>query len=137
MYTYNAKILRVIDGDTIELLIDMGMHHWIRQRIRFSDIDTAEIRASNEAEKAEAQAAKDFVEDALKFSLERETTLLEHLSHPDLIIKTEKEGSFGRFIATAQVVGAWGTLGAMLKKAGLEKKAEYPADGLDETDTQP
>lgn len=125
MYTYNAKILRVIDGDTIELLIDMGMNHWIRQRIRFSDIDTAEIRSSSEGEKVEAQLAKEFVEKMLEFSLLRETTLLEHLKHPDIIIKTEKEGSFGRFIATAMVGGDWGTIGDRLKKAGLEKKSTY------------
>lgn len=135
MYTYNAKILKVIDGDTVELLVDMGMHHWIRQRIRFSDIDTAELRASNEAERTEAQRAKEFVVNLLDQQLTREATLIDHLKHPDVIIKTEKEGSFGRFIATVQVCGDWGTIGDRLKKAGLEKKDDY--GDPDEEDTKP
>jgi micrococcal nuclease len=137
MYTYNAKILKVIDGDTVELLVDMGMHHWIRQRIRFTDIDTAELRSSCEAERVEAKRAKEFVENALAFSLKRETTLLEHLNHPDVIIKTEKEGSFGRFIATVQIVGdERGTIGYRLKLAGLEKKESYD-DPIEDVETKP
>lgn len=135
MYTYNAKILRVIDGDTLELLVDLGMHHWLRQRIRFSDIDTAELRSSCEAERVEAQRAKQFVENLLEQPLSRETTLYEHLKHPDVIIKTEKEGSFGRFIASVEVPGDWGTIGDRLKKAGLEKKDDYDPDA--EEDTKP
>lgn len=127
MYTYHAKVLRVIDGDTIELLVDMGMNHWIRQRVRFSDIDTPELRSSNEAERLEAQLAKQFVKNALEPSLTKQCTLFEHLDAPDVVIKTEKEGSFGRYIATVQIVGdERGTLGERLKLAGLEKKETYP-----------
>ena len=42
MYRYNATVERVVDGDTIDLMIDLGFDVWTHQRIRLSDIDTPE-----------------------------------------------------------------------------------------------
>ena len=59
-YTYRAKVLRVIDGDTVWLDIDCGFRVWTRQKVRLRGIDTPEI------ETAEGVQARDFVVDALK-----------------------------------------------------------------------
>lgn len=42
MYKYNAMVDRVVDGDTIDLMIDLGFDVWTHQRIRLSGIDTPE-----------------------------------------------------------------------------------------------
>ena len=41
-YVYRAKLMRVVDGDTIDAMIDLGFDTWIKRRIRFKGIDTWE-----------------------------------------------------------------------------------------------
>ena len=43
MYTYEAKVVRVVDGDTIDLDIDLGFHIRITKRIRLSFINAPEM----------------------------------------------------------------------------------------------
>ena len=43
-YIYRGKLERVVDGDTIDALIDVGFDIWIKKRIRYSGIDTWESR---------------------------------------------------------------------------------------------
>ena len=43
LYTYKAELFRVIDGDTVELLIDMGFNVRIRERFRMNRINAPEI----------------------------------------------------------------------------------------------
>ncbi len=51
MYLYKAKLVRVIDGDTIDLDIDLGFDVWLKkQRIRLAGIDSPECRTKNKAE---------------------------------------------------------------------------------------
>lgn len=44
MYQYRAKVIKVIDGDTLDLLIDLGFHIFTQIRIRVLDVDTYEIK---------------------------------------------------------------------------------------------
>ena len=44
MYKYYIECLRVIDGDTIDAMIDLGFSTWVKKRIRFLGIDTPETR---------------------------------------------------------------------------------------------
>lgn len=44
MYTYRAKLIRVIDGDTIDAIIDLGFDVWVKKRIRLNGIDAPETR---------------------------------------------------------------------------------------------
>lgn len=63
MFEYNAKVLRVVDGDTIDVDIDLGFGVWLKkQRIRFYGIDTPETRTRDLEEKKKGLAAKHFVE---------------------------------------------------------------------------
>ena len=57
-YIYRGKLERVIDGDTIDALIDVGFDIWIKKRIRYSGIDTWESRTRDLAEKAKGLEAK-------------------------------------------------------------------------------
>ena len=57
-YIYRGKLERVVDGDTIDALIDVGFDIWIKKRIRYSGIDTWESRTRDLAEKAKGLKAK-------------------------------------------------------------------------------
>ena len=57
-YIYRGKLERVVDGDTIDALIDVGFDIWIKKRIRYSGIDTWESRTRDLDEKKKGLAAK-------------------------------------------------------------------------------
>ena len=57
-YIYKGKLERVVDGDTIDALIDVGFDIWVKKRIRYKGIDTWESRTRNLAEKAKGLEAK-------------------------------------------------------------------------------
>ena len=64
-YSYNAKLLRVIDGDTVDALIDLGFDTWVKKRIRLYGIDTPETRTRNKEEKKKGIAAKERLKEIL------------------------------------------------------------------------
>jgi len=57
-YIYRGKLDRVIDGDTIDALIDVGFDIWLKKRVRFMGIDAWESRTRNLEEKAKGLEAK-------------------------------------------------------------------------------
>ena len=57
-YIYRGKLERVVDGDTIDALIDVGFDIWVKKRIRYKGIDTWESRTRDLAEKKMGLAAK-------------------------------------------------------------------------------
>jgi len=57
-YIYRAKLDRVVDGDTIDAMIDVGFDIWVKKRIRYKGIDTWESRTRDLAEKAKGLEAK-------------------------------------------------------------------------------
>ena len=59
MYTYNIKLDRVLDGDTIDAIIDLGFDIHVKKRIRFQGINAPESRTKDLQEKAKGLAAKD------------------------------------------------------------------------------
>jgi endonuclease YncB( thermonuclease family) len=66
MYEYNCKIVRVIDGDSIIVDIDLGFNHFIHnESIRLHGCDTPECRTRDVTQKAAALLAKKFVQESL------------------------------------------------------------------------
>tara|TARA_Y100001938_G_C7753489_1_gene265052 strand:+ start:64 stop:468 length:405 start_codon:yes stop_codon:yes gene_type:complete len=57
-YIYRGKLDRVIDGDTIDAMIDVGFDIWVKKRIRYKGIDTWESRTRDAAEKKLGLQAK-------------------------------------------------------------------------------
>lgn len=55
MYTYKAKLIRVVDGDTVDLTLDLGFNTFINHRFRLHGVDTPEVfgvkKGSEEYEK--------------------------------------------------------------------------------------
>jgi len=66
MYTYEAKVVRVVDGDTIDALIDLGFNVHKKIRIRMVGINTPESRTRDLEEKKRGLAAKARLKEILK-----------------------------------------------------------------------
>lgn len=65
-YIFNCTLDRVIDGDTVDLNIDLGFDVWIKERIRFVEVDTPEIRTRDKVEKELGLQAKNYLEELLR-----------------------------------------------------------------------
>ena len=65
-YIYRAKLDRVVDGDTIDALIDVGFDIWFKKRIRFKGLDTWESRTRDLEEKKKGLAAKALTKELLE-----------------------------------------------------------------------
>ena len=59
MYYYNAVLVRVVDGDTIDAIIDLGFDVQVKKRIRLAGINAPESRTRNKVEKKLGLAAKE------------------------------------------------------------------------------
>ena len=60
MYEYKCKVLKVVDGDTVDVDLDLGFGVWLRhERVRIMGIDTPESRTSDKVEKVFGLAAKE------------------------------------------------------------------------------
>ena len=87
MYEYRVKIVKVVDGDTVDVDIDLGFGVWLKkQRIRLFGIDTPESRTRDKEEKKYGLAAKAFLKDHLK------------IGTPYLRTHKDGKGKFGRIL---------------------------------------
>ena len=94
MYEYNCTIDRVVDGDTIDVILDLGFSVLYKSRVRLFGIDTPESRTRNKDEKARGKMASKYLEDAVNSG--------------DVVIRTElkdSRGKFGRGLGTVVVDG--------------------------------
>ena len=67
MYEYKVKVLRVVDGDTVDVDIDLGFGVWLRkERVRIMGIDTPESRTRDKVEKKFGLASKAKLKELLK-----------------------------------------------------------------------
>ena len=66
MYDYEAKLIRVIDGDTVDAMIDLGFDTWVKKRLRLAGIDAPEARTRDKEEKKRGLAAKARLQQVLK-----------------------------------------------------------------------
>jgi micrococcal nuclease len=129
MYQYFVKEVKsVVDGDTIDVLIDLGFDILFASRVRLAGIDTPESRTTDKAEKALGLESKEYLKKQLKDA-------------KSVVIKTEKMNSsekFGRILGWLYVNGdtesindkmindgyAWGYMGdAKVKDFEALKKA--------------
>ncbi len=75
---YSCKLVRVVDGDTADAMIDLGFNTWVKKRIRFYGVDTWESRTRNLEEKKKGLAAKEYVKDLLQNSDEGKFSIISH-----------------------------------------------------------
>ena len=88
LFHYKATVDRVIDGDTIDVVLDLGFDISYRGRIRFQGINAPESRTRDAVEKQAGLAAKRYVEDWINGHEQR------------VIIQTslDDRGKFGRIL---------------------------------------
>jgi len=93
MYEYSCKVKRVVDGDTVDVVIDLGFDIHFATRVRLYGMDTPESRTRNKDEKVRGYMSKDFLE--------------EWMEKDDVIIRTrrDKKGKFGRVLGEMIVRG--------------------------------
>ena len=98
-YIYRAKLDRVVDGDTVDALIDVGFDIWFKKRIRFMGLDTWESRTRDLEEKKLGKLAK-----------ERTRQLLEDVSSKSgyFRVKSHGLGKYGRVLGELFVIDADG-----------------------------
>ena len=101
MFEYQCKIVKIIDGDTVDVDIDLGFGVWLKkQRIRLYGIDTPESRTRDLEEKKYGLVAKEFVEAHLPVGSIRTLTTVQD--------KTGKYGRIlGKFKAYDSYTDAW------------------------------
>ena len=86
MYEYRVKIVKVVDGDTVDVDIDLGFGVWLKkQRVRLYGIDTPESRTRDLVEKRFGNMAKDYLKSRLS-------------SGAILGTRLDKKGKFGRIL---------------------------------------
>jgi len=64
-YTYRVKVDRVIDGDTVDVYIDLGFKMTAFKRLRLLELDTEELRDSDPKRREKAAKAKDRIQEIL------------------------------------------------------------------------
>jgi micrococcal nuclease len=91
MYEYKAKVVKVVDGDTVDVDIDLGFGIWMKdERVRIMGIDTPESRTRDKVEKKFGLAAKE----RLKQLLGKDTVLKTQVNKNG----EDMKGKFGRIL---------------------------------------
>jgi micrococcal nuclease len=106
MYEYRVKICRIVDGDTVDVDIDLGFGVWLHnERVRLVGIDAPESRTSDLEEKKFGLLSKEYLKDKLA-------------SGATLKTYKDKEGKFGRilgeFIVYDNVSDSWMSVNEMM-----------------------
>ena len=95
MYEYGCKVTRVVDGDTIDVDLDLGFDIIYKCRVRLYGIDTPESRTRNKDEKVRGKLAAKFLQNAIS-------------NGKHVILQTQlkdSKGKFGRVLASVVVDG--------------------------------
>ena len=118
MYEYKCEIVKIVDGDTIDVNIDLGFGTWIHnERIRLYGIDTPESRTRDLEEKKAGLYAKKCVEGFLPVG-----------STQTLITHKDKSGKFGR------ILGDFKCNGRTLSKVMIEMHHAVAYEGQSKED---
>jgi micrococcal nuclease len=117
MYEYYVKeVTKVVDGDTIDVIIDLGFDVMFKSRVRLAGIDTPESRTRDLDEKKLGLEAKDYLKHAIEAS-------------KDIVIKTEKLNSsekYGRILGWIFLDGAINSINNEMVQKGYAW--EYSGD---------
>jgi micrococcal nuclease len=95
MYEYSCKVERVVDGDTVDVMLDLGFDILYNCRVRLFGIDTPESRTRNLDEKARGKMASAFLKEAID-------------NGTKVVIQTklkDSRGKFGRVLGNVVVDG--------------------------------
>ena len=91
MYSYTAKLIKLIDGDTIDAMIDLGFNLSIKKRIRLAGINAYESRTRDKEEKKKGLAAKERLKQIFG-------------DDPDFRLVSHGVGKYGRCLGDVYVI---------------------------------
>lgn len=107
MYTYKIeKILKIVDGDTVDVSIDLGFNITIKQRVRLKGVNSAETKTKDLEEKKRGMDAKLWLEKELS-------------KKGDWIIETYKEDKYGRILGILYCIGDPVTINEKMLNEGV------------------
>jgi micrococcal nuclease len=116
MYQYKAIVERIVDGDTLDVVIDLGFKITTFQRIRLANIDTPEtynVKKDSE-EYQKGMVSKNYVEQRIA------------ANNNEILLETEKvPEKYGRYIGTIILADSTTTLNDELVEKGLAKYVKY------------
>jgi len=121
MYEYNCKIVRIIDGDTVDVDIDLGFDVClVKQRIRLFGVDTPESRTRDAVEKKFGIMAKNFVKGRLPVGSNQ-------------VLRTRLDDSRGKF---GRILGEFVMEDSTLNKLLVATNNAVPYSGQSKEDIQ-
>jgi len=112
-YLYKATVIRVVDGDTVDLEIDLGMSVFVKQRIRLAGINTPETYGVKKDSKEYAAGMK--AKNRLKELIEGKEIAVETVK--------DKKGKYGRYLGDLYILQEnWICVNNLLVSEGLAKR---------------
>jgi micrococcal nuclease len=120
MYEYSCKVKKVVDGDTIDVVLDLGFDILHKSRVRLYGIDTPESRTRNLDEKARGKMAGAFLKDAIE-------------KGEKVVIQTKLKDSRGKF---GRVLGDVIVDGVNINKALVENNYAVAYHGQSKEDVE-
>jgi micrococcal nuclease len=89
-YVYKAEIINVVDGDTVDAIVDLGFKMRTTQRLRLLGINAPELHGTDPELRTQAQKAKIFLQNIIL--------------NKEVLIRTTKSDAFGRYLAEIKVL---------------------------------
>jgi micrococcal nuclease len=90
LYHYRATVVRVVDGDTVDVMLELGFNVSLKERVRLYGINAPESRTRDKSEKVKGLAAKDFVVEWTE----------DHADEIVIVTRIDKRGKYGRVLGT-------------------------------------
>lgn len=112
-YLFQGEVVRVIDGDTVECMVDLGFHTVKVDRFRLARINTPEVNSKDPEVKKAAIAAQSFVRDKV--------------FGKGVFIRTKKTDKYGRYVA--EIYFNWGSEQLCLNDVLIEQGHATPYTG--------
>ncbi len=109
MYEYKAKCLKVVDGDTVDILADLGFSVWKKIRVRLDGINAPESRTRDLEEKKKGLASKARLQEIMD------------LNDNELLLKVNGIGKYGRALGELMVDSVGGLQDISLTKTNVNR----------------
>ncbi len=106
---FDALIARVVDGDTVDVWLDLGFRTWTQQRLRLRDIDAPEVYGRNASE--EGRASKAALAELLP-------------ERSEVLASTTRQDKYGRWVTELRTPGGIVVTGWMVAKGFADPSEE-------------
>lgn len=109
LFNYNGKVTNVVDGDTVDVDVDLGFNVFTKVRIRLANINAPEMKSSDTLEREMAELSKKF--------------LSSKVLNRDIVLDSTGKDKYGRWIGNISVDGA--IVNEQMVKEGYAQSHKY------------